>query len=103
MDKPLKLYEVSRFGGYKAHIYAKDSGQAKREYCRDRGLRFSDPWCGASTLQARAMKPAEIAAWEEQADAERATFLFIKGMLDIHAKAYADNHPAQPAAERVQV
>lgn len=94
MDKPLKLYEVSRFGRHTAHIEAQDSTTAKRAYCKLWGLSFKDPWCGASTLNARAMKPAEIAAWEAQADTERATFVFIKGMMDIYAKAYADAHTA---------
>lgn len=98
MDQQLKLYEVSRLGGSKLHIYAKNSGQAKRIYCKQRGFTFSDPWCGASTLTARALKPAEAAAWEAQADTERATYLFIKGMLDIYAKAYEDRQNGRRTA-----
>lgn len=89
MNEAQKLYEVSRLGGRKLHIYAKDSTQAKRIYCKNWGIRFNDPWCGASTLSARALKPAEVEDWEAGAATERATYLFIKGMLDITAKAYA--------------
>lgn len=89
MSKAQKLYEVSQFSGRKLHIYAKDSTQAKRIYCKTWGIRFNDPWCGASTLSARALKPAEVEAWEADAATERATYHFIKGMLDITAKAYA--------------
>lgn len=89
MDKVQKLYEVSQFSGRKLHIYAKDSTQAKRIYCKTCGIRFNDPWCGASTLSARALKPAEVEAWEADAETERATYIFIKGMLDMTAKAYA--------------
>lgn len=96
MEKAQRLYKVTRDGGSAAHIYAKDSTQAKRAYCKLWDLRFSDPWCGASTLKARALKPAEEAEWLAQAETERETYLFIKGMLDICAKAYADTHRADP-------
>lgn len=86
-----KLYEVSRCGDYKLHIYAHNSGQAKRIYCKQRGFCFTDPWCGASTLTARALTLNETAVWEAQAEDDRATCVFIKGMLDIYAKAYAEN------------
>lgn len=90
MEKTTRLYEVSQFSGRKLHIYAESGTKAKREYCKTWGIRFNDPWCGASTLSARALKPAEVEAYEAQAGTERATYLFIKGMLDITAKAYAD-------------
>lgn len=95
MDKPLKLYEVSRFNSSTAHFYAKDSGAAKRAYCKLYGLHFNDPWCGASTLSARAMKPAEAAEWEAQAESRHATYVFIKGMMELYTKAYKDSSTGQ--------
>ena len=41
-------------------------------------------------MTARKLKPEEVKAWEEQAPTERATYLFIRGMLEITAKAYAE-------------
>ena len=90
MQEGKRLYEVSRFGNRKTHIYAENSTKAKRAYCKAFGFRFNDPWCGASTLSARALTPAEVEAREARAGTERETYLFIKGMLDITAKAYAD-------------
>ena len=90
MDKPKSLYLVSSPSGRKLHVWAASGDQAKREYCREYGLRPSDYWCGVRSLTARKLKPEEVKAWEEQADAERATFLFVRGMLEIGAKAYAE-------------
>jgi len=90
MDKPKDLYEVSPVSGFKAHIYATSGGQAKRIYCKSRGFRSSDYYCGVRSLKARKMKPDEVKAWEDQADAERGTLIFIKGMLDIYVKAYEE-------------
>jgi hypothetical protein len=85
-----KLYEVSKYGDRILHIRAKDSGRAKRAYCKAWGVAASDPWCGASSLSARALKQDEAAAWEAQADTIRATYAFIKGALDICAKAFEE-------------
>ena len=50
----------------------------------------SDYWCGLSDLTARRLTLEEIKAWEEQAEANRDTLIFIQGMLEIGAKAYAE-------------
>lgn len=34
-------------------VEAKDSTDAKRQWCKRFGRKFSDPWCGASILKAR--------------------------------------------------
>lgn len=94
MDKPKDLYEVSPVSGFKAHIYAASGGQAKRIYCKGRGIRHGDYWCGARSLKARKMKPDEVKTWEDQADAERGTLIFIKGMLGIYSKAYEERKGA---------
>ena len=90
MDKPKFLYLVKNSSGCKLHIWAASSDQAKRAYCREYGIKASDYWCGVRSLTARKLKPEEVKAWEEDADAERATLVFIKGMLEISAKAYAE-------------
>lgn len=90
MDKPKSLYLVSGPSGCKLHIWAASGDQAKRAYCREYGIKASDYWCGIRSLTARKLKPEEVKAWEEQAAAERATYLFIHGMLEIGAKAYAE-------------
>lgn len=90
MDKPKNLYLVESPGGRKLHIWAASSDQAKRISCKEYGVRPGDYWCGVRTLTARKLKPEEVKAWEEQAPTERATYLFIRGMLEITAKAYAE-------------
>lgn len=97
MDKPKNLYLVSSSSGRKLHVWAASGDQAKRAHCREYGLRPGDYWCGISSLTARKLKPEEVKAWEADADAERATYLFIHGMLEIGAKVYA----ARAAAEGV--
>ena len=63
---------------------------AKREFCREYGISPGDYWCGLSDLTARRLKPEEIKAWEADAQTERDTLIFIQGMLEIGAKAYAE-------------
>lgn len=90
MDKPKNLYLVESPGGRKLHVWAVSGDQAKRIYCREYGIKASDYWCGVRSMTARKLKPEEVKAWEEQAPTERATYLFIRGMLEITAKAYAE-------------
>ncbi|WP_217958152.1 hypothetical protein [Acutalibacter muris] len=90
MDKPKNLYLVSGPSGCKLHIWATSGDQAKRAYCREYEIKASDYWCGVRSLTARKLKPEEVKAWEEQAATERATYIFIRGMLEISAKAYAE-------------
>lgn len=97
MDKPKSLYFVSGPSGRKLHVWAASGDQEKRAYCREYGLRPGDYWCGISSMTARKLKLEEVKAWEADADAERATYLFIHGMLEIGANAYA----ARAAAEGV--
>lgn len=95
MDKPKNIYLVDSPSGRTLHVWATSSDQAKRIYCREYGLTASDYWCGVRSLRARKLKPEEVKAWEEQAPIERATYLFIRGMLEISAKAYAERGCAQ--------
>lgn len=90
MDKPKNLYLVESPGGRKLHVWAVSGDQAKRIFCKEYGIRPGDYWCGVRSLTARKLKPEEVKAWEEQAPTERATYLFIRGMLEITAKAYAE-------------
>ena len=90
MDKPKFLYIVQSSSGRTLHVGAASSNQAKREFCREYGISPSDYWCGLSALTARRLKPEEVKAWEEQAEANRDTLIFIQGMLEIGAKAYAE-------------
>ena len=90
MDKPKFLYMVQSSSGRTLHIWAASSNQAKREFCREYGISPSDYWCGLSDLTARRLKPEEVKAWEADAQAERDTLIFIRGMLEIGAKAYAE-------------
>lgn len=90
MDKPKFLYIVQSLSGRTLHVWAASSNQAKREFCREYGISPSDCWCGLSALTARRLKPEEVKAWEEQAEANRDTLIFIRGMLEIGAKAYAE-------------
>ena len=82
MDKPKFLYIVQSSSGRTLHVWAASS----REY----GISPSDYWCGLSALTARRLKPEEVKAWEEQAEANRDTLIFIRGMLEIGAKAHAE-------------
>ena len=59
------------------------------DWCKYTWL-WCDYWCGVRSMTARKLKPEEVKAWEEQAPTERATYLFIRGMLEITAKAYAE-------------
>lgn len=90
MDKPKSLYLVKNSSGRTLHVWAASSDQAKRIFCKEYRIHPSDYWCGLSTLTARKLKPEEVEAWETDAEAERATYLFIHGMLEIGAKAYAE-------------
>ena len=90
MDKPKALYLVKNSSGRTLHVWAASGDQAKRAYCREYGIKASDYWCGVRSLTARKLKPEEVKAWEADADAERATLVFIRGMLEIGAKAYAE-------------
>ena len=90
MDKPKFLYIVQSSSGRTLNIWAASSNQAKREFCREYGISPSDYWCGLSDLTARRLTLEEIKAWEEQAEANRDTLIFIQGMLEIGAKAYAE-------------
>lgn len=90
MDKPKNLYLVESPDGRKLHVWAVSGDQAKRIFCKEYGVRPGDYWCGVRSLTARKLKPEEVKAWEEQAPTERATYLFIRGMLEITAKAYAE-------------
>lgn len=90
MDKPKFLYIVQSSSGRTLHVWAASSNQAKREFCREYGISPSDYWCGLSDLTARRLTLEEIKAWEEQAEANRDTLIFIRGMLEIGAKAYAE-------------
>ena len=90
MDKPKFLYLVKNSSGRTLHIWAVSNNQAKRAFCKAFGISPSDYWCGLSALTARRLKPEEVKAWEEQAEANRDTMIFIQGMLEISAKAYAE-------------
>lgn len=90
MDKPKFLYIVQSSSGRTLHVWAASSNQAKREFCREYGISPSDYWCGLSDLTARRLTLEEIKAWEEQAEANRDTLIFIRGMLEIGAKAHAE-------------
>ena len=90
MDKPKFLYLVQSSSGRTLHVWAASGNQAKREFCREYGISPSDYWCGLSDLTARRLKPEEVKAWEADAQAERDTLIFIRGMLEIGAKAYAE-------------
>ena len=90
MDKPKSLYLVKNSSGRALHVWATSSNQAKRIFCKEYGIRPGDYWCGMSTLTARKLAPEEVKAWEAQAEEDRDTLVFIKGMLEIGAKAYAE-------------
>lgn len=90
MDKPKSLYLVKSSSARTLHVWAASSNQAKRAFCKEYGIRPGDYWCGVSALSARRLKPEEVEAWEAQAEADRATLIFIRGMLEIGAKAHAE-------------
>ena len=87
-DKQKRLYHVACFNDKELHVYAGNSTQAKRVFCREYGLRGDDAWCGVSMLTARVLNPAEERAWLKQASIIRETYTLIGGMLDIYSKAY---------------
>lgn len=95
--KPENLYLVESPSGRNLHIWAVSSNQAKRSYCREFGIKANDYWCGVRSLSARKLKPEEVKAWEEEAPARLSTYLFIRGMMEIGAKA----RTARGAAEGV--
>ncbi len=98
MDKPKSLYLVKNSSGRTLHVWAASGNQAKRIFCREYGIRPGDDWCGLPDLTARKLKPEEVKAWEAQAEADRATLVFIKGMLEIGAKVCAEGgHGGLPA------
>jgi hypothetical protein len=39
-------------------VEAKNSSDAKRQWCRKFGRKYDDPWCGASMLKAKKLKPS---------------------------------------------
>lgn len=90
MDKPKALYIVKSLSGRALHIWAASGDQAKRLFCKEYGIRPGDYWCGIRALTARRLKPEEVKAREANAEAERDTLVFIRGMLEISAKAYAE-------------
>lgn len=90
MKNDYQLYLVSSPSGRKLHIRANSSNQAKRIFCKEYGFRPSDSWCGVSSLSSHKLTPAEVKAWGAQEETNRTTAVFIKGMLDICAKAHAE-------------
>lgn len=60
-------------------------------FCKEYSIRPSDYWCGMSTLTARKLKPEEAKAWEADAGSRRDTLIFIEGMMEIGAEAYAES------------
>lgn len=89
MGEPKNLYLVKSSSGRAFHVWAASGNQAKRIFCKEYGIRPGDYWCGMSALTARKLTPEEVKAWEAQAEADRDTLVFIRGMLEIGAKAYA--------------
>ena len=50
----MNAYEVGvRWEKKRMIIEAKSAAQAKRIWCKMKGRRYDDPWCGASILEAR--------------------------------------------------
>lgn len=90
MDKPKNLYLVKSSSGRALHVWVTSSNQAKRIFCKEYGIRPGDYWCGMSALTARKLTPEGVNAWEAQAEADRDTLIFIRGMLEIGAKACAE-------------
>jgi len=95
VDKPNALYLVRNSSGRTLHVWAASSDQAKRIFCKEYRIRPGDYWCGVSTLTARKLKPEEVREWEAQAEADRDTLIFIRGMLEIGAKAYVERNGAR--------
>lgn len=93
--KAENLYLVKNSCGQELHIYASSNAQAKRRYCREYGLRPSDPWTGVADLAARKLSPDEAAAWEAQAGDRRALGIFLEGMLEIACKVGEDSRREQ--------
>ena len=82
------LYLVTIPGGRKLHIWATNGNSAKRAFCKAHGIKPNDYFCGVPALNARKLKPDEVASWESDEPTRRATLLFIRGMLEIGAEAY---------------
>lgn len=82
------LYLVTSPGGRKLHVRATNGSSAKRAFCKAYGIKPNDYFCGVPALSAHKMKPDEVAAWESDEPAHRATLLFIHGMLEIEAEAF---------------
>ncbi len=86
MAKSENLYLVNNHRGYTLYIWAGSGGQAKRIYCKKRGIRPSDEWLGISALTARKLKPVEISAWEKEMENTREVLL---GMTEIFKKIHS--------------
>lgn len=102
MDKPKNPYLVKSSSGRALHVWATSSNQAKRIFCKEYGIRPGDYWCGMSALTARKLTPEEVKAWETDAEAERDTLIFIRGMLEIGAKAYAEQKQDKEESKRAK-
>ena len=90
MKKTTALYLVKNTSGTSLYVQAMSNSQAKRMFCQEYGISPSDPWSGLSNLSARKLKPEEVKAWEANAESRRDTLIFIDGMLEIGAEAYAE-------------
>ena len=96
MKKTTALYLVKNTSGTSLYVQAMSNSQAKRMFCQEYGISPSDPWSGLSNLSARKLKPEEVRAWEEKADANRDTLAFIEGMFEIGSKALAEQREQMP-------
>lgn len=94
MNKPEALYLVRNSSGRTLPVWAASNNQAKRAFCREYGISTSSYWHGLYDLTARKLKPEEVKAWEADAEARRDTLIFVLGMLEIGAKAYAERSRA---------
>ena len=84
------MYLVRDLSGTQLHIRAVSGDQAKRIFCRQFGVRPSDYWCGVRSLSARKLRPEEVMEYEASMPALRGTLTFIKGMMDICARAHEE-------------
>ena len=99
MEKEKALYLVKSSGGTELNIWAASGNQAKRLFCREYGIRPSDPWSGLSNLSARKLKPDVVRAWEEKVEMDRDTLTFIEGMFEIGIKALEEQRKQEPASD----
>lgn len=91
MEKQENLYLVRNISGNRQlYIWATSNSQAKRRYCKTFGIQPGDDWCGIPALRARRLKPEEVRAWEDQAADDARTLQFLKGMMDICSRAFAE-------------